>query len=305
MAASFSAAAETTAALDGETDGTKAVVAVTFPRFSMASTADPSPSMYTAAQVTEAPERATKAAALLTVVDGTERSWEMNGTSQETVHQGFIAPLTAPGLHDLQEQPTIACHSGSPFSFPATLPLLWLAPMEICVDNDMAGVLGSAVELNLHISQDCDGRKTEFSRQVSSQHAQRRIASALGAAAIKTRPPRVPASTETVVDALADCVGQQMIGAERTPTEEENAFSDGVAVQGHFCRAIKAVKLEEKRRREAEVRETLGDSKQRSSSRRRRSAGLCKEKGGRRKAQPAWDHFRLREEWKAGNIVTL
>ena len=302
MVASLSAAAETTDSPDGETDGTKAAVAATLPRLSMASTADPSPS--TAAQVTEAPEKATKAASLPTAVDGKEKRWEMNGTSQETVHQGFIAPLPAPGLHDLQQQPTNACHD-SPFSFPATLPPLSPAPVEMCVDNVMADVLGSAIELNLHISQDCDGRKTDFSRQVSSQHAQRRIASTLEAAAVKTRPPRVGPSTETVVDALADCMGQQMIVAERTPMEEENAFSDGVAVQGHFCRAIKAVKLEEKRRREAEVRETLGDSKQRSSSRRRRSAGLCKEKGGRRKAQPAWDHFRLKEEWKAGTNVTL
>lgn len=244
------------------------------------------------------------AAPLPMAANAAKRGRGMSGASQEMTQQRPGSPPPAQRLQDLQQ--TNFCPPEPSFSFPSALPSLSSQPpMPMFIDDDLGSVLGSALERNVHISPDRDGRKTEFSREVSHRHAQLRIDSALKAEGVKVRPAAAPSDTGMVVDALADCMSRQLFLKERTAFEEESTFSDGVAVRGNLGRAIAALKVEDERRRYAKVRAILGDTKRQSSSRRLRSAGLSKDKGGRRKAQPTWDHFRLREEWKAGNIVTL
>ncbi|CBJ25861.1 hypothetical protein Esi_0016_0193 [Ectocarpus siliculosus] len=90
---------------------------------------------------------------------------------------------------------------------------------------------------------------------------------------------------------------------ERTFVEEETAFSDDVAVRADLGRAMMALNDEKKKKREAEIRAILGDVRKRRSKR-IRSAALSDVRR-KRDARPVWDHFSLREMWKAGEIVTL
>lgn len=248
----------------------------------------------TAAPVTAAPRVAMAAA------DTAEKSWTMSGASQETVGKGAIAPSPAP-RHDQLHQNNVR-HPEPPFVFSSPPRVLSRVPrpMHQYANGDMVSVLGSAIKENFHIS---DVKKTNASRKASHRDAQSRIASALAADAAKTKPLPSSPSASIVVDALADCLRQQLFLKERTTSEEEEAFGDGVIVRGNLGRAIVALKAEDKRRREAEVRAILVDARRRSS-RRIRSAMMSKVKE-EREAPPPWDHLHLRSKWKAGNLVSL
>ncbi|CAM9091236.1 unnamed protein product [Ectocarpus sp. 6 AP-2014] len=114
--------------------------------------------------------------------------------------------------------------------------------------------------------------------------------------------PRTSA-TEMMDAALAACMEQLLFLEERTFVEEETAFSDDVAVRADLGRAMMALNDEKKKKREAEIRAILGDVRKRRSKK-IRSAALSNVRR-ERDTRPAWDHFSLREMWKAGEIVTL
>ncbi|CAM9587570.1 unnamed protein product, partial [Ectocarpus sp. 4 AP-2014] len=114
--------------------------------------------------------------------------------------------------------------------------------------------------------------------------------------------PRTSA-TEMMDAALAACMEQLLFLEERTFVEEETAFSDEVAVRADLGRAMMALNDEKKKKRRAEIRAIIGDVRKRRSKRIRSAALSNVRKEGN--ARPVWDHFSLREMWKAGKIVTL
>ncbi|CAM9921956.1 unnamed protein product, partial [Ectocarpus fasciculatus] len=162
--------------------------------------------------------------------------------------------------------------------------------------------IDDALAMAIHALKIAD-RAADNSR-LTQTTAQARLTTALANFTDKMSmaPPRTSA-TEMMDSALAACMEQLLFLEERTFVEEETAFSDEVAVRADLGRAMMALSVERKKKKEAEVRAILGDVKKRRSER-IRSAALSKVKK-ERDARPVWDHFSLREMWKAGEIVTL
>ncbi|CAM9940162.1 unnamed protein product [Ectocarpus fasciculatus] len=162
--------------------------------------------------------------------------------------------------------------------------------------------IDDALAMAIHALKIAD-RAADNSR-LTQTTAQARLTTALAnfTEKMSMAPPRTSA-TEMMDSALAACMEQLLFLEERTFVEEETAFSDEVAVRADLGRAMMALSVERKKKKEAEVRAILGDVKKRRSER-IRSAALSKVKK-ERDARPVWDHFSLREMWKAGEIVTL
>ncbi|CBJ33310.1 hypothetical protein Esi_0458_0010 [Ectocarpus siliculosus] len=149
-----------------------------------------------------------------------------------------------------------------------------------------------------------DDSRLARSPETTSDNEKGRLSTALAEFTEKMSKaaPRTSA-TEMMDAALAACMEQLLFLEERTFVEEETAFSDDVAVRADLGRAMMALNDEKKKKREAEIRAILGDVRKRRSKR-IRSAALSNVRR-ERDARPAWDHFSLREMWKAGEIVTL
>eukprot|EP00903_Cladosiphon_okamuranus_P018874 g17360.t1 len=237
--------------------------------------------------------------------DSMEESWGGSGPSREKAAQDPIPSVPALSLQDLRY--TSFVKPGPGCSFPSTVQETSMPPTLVYryEDFDVGSVLGAALDVTLHISQEKDGRTTDFSRAVSHRHAQSQITGVLAAAAYKTHPQPAPPSMNVVADALADCMEHQLLLKEQSPSEVEDRFSDGVAVRGNLGRAIANLKEEESLRREKEARATLADVKRRSRSRRLRPVGVLNARARRERATPTWDYLSLRKKWKDGDLLTL
>lgn len=190
--------------------------------------------------------------------------------------------------------------SGAPFPERSCTPAV--SPSVQCKwveDESVDSALAFGLGATLSISSEGAGQAATHG------DASSRISSALKRESESATVPSAAAGrgADMVMDALSDCMGQLLTLDAPTPSEEEAAFIDGVAVRGELGRAIVAMKKEERERKEAEVRTILGDVRRRRSKR-LRSAALAK---GRevRKAPPSWDHFSLRKMWKSEQMLTL
>ncbi|CAN0461407.1 unnamed protein product [Ectocarpus sp. 12 AP-2014] len=149
-----------------------------------------------------------------------------------------------------------------------------------------------------------DGSRLASSPVTMSGNKQERLTTALAKFTEKMSMAAPHTSATEMMDAaLAACMEQLLFLEERTFVEEETAFSDEVAVRADLGRAMMALNQEKKKKREAEIRAIIGDVRKRRSKR-IRSAALSNVRK-ERDARPVWDHFSLREMWKAGEIVTL
>ncbi|CAN0353475.1 unnamed protein product [Hapterophycus canaliculatus] len=100
--------------------------------------------------------------------------------------------------------------------------------------------------------------------------------------------------------ALSVCFNEQVVLTDRTPLEEDVAFTDDLAKQADLGRAMTALKAEPARKL-SEIRAILGDVKKRRSQR-IRSFALSKVRE-ERASLPAWDLLSVRDKWRAGEIV--
>ncbi|CAB1104702.1 unnamed protein product [Ectocarpus sp. CCAP 1310/34] len=165
--------------------------------------------------------------------------------------------------------------------------------------------LAMAIQALTIANRAADDSRLASSPETMSGNKQERLATALAeyTEEMSMAAPRTSA-TEMIDAALAACMEQLLFLEERTFAEKETAFSDEVAVRADLGRAMMALNHEKrKRKREAEIRAIIGHVRKRRSKR-IRSAALSNVRK-ERDARPVWDHFCLREMWKAGEIVTL